>query len=508
MGEISQGKKQKAKSRYITVIVLFIAVIASAQEGARYLIITHDNFYDCIQPLAQWKHQKGMMSKVVRLSEIGNTPDAIRNYIIQAYNNWPVKPEYLLLVGSPNFLSSYLDPVTRVYTDGYYADVFGDYQIEISYGRFSCRTPRQCSIMVNKSIFYEKNPFESGDSSWILKGTTVVREDNPPDPYYKSDTRHIRNLVLANGFVHTDSFLNLAGDDWRDVIDAVNKGRSFVVYRGGGVSNWGKPFACSINYCVNLNKLPIIVSATCQTMTLAPNESMVCEAWIRKGGPDSLTGAVAVLGTTKAAHYTSLYRGTVAKAFFDALFTQGLSSVGDALKWAKLTLYLLYPDRARYQEWNLLGDPELNFWTGCPKALAVTYPETISVGSQTITVTVEKEGVRLADALVCLWKEPDVYKYGYTNSLGEVSFNISPALPGEILLTVTARNSLPFEKSIICVPPTGMLEDSEERVKGRNYFLRERPLIYDAMGRRCPAVKKGVYFMEDKGGIRKLVILD
>ncbi len=36
----------------------------TAQEGGRYLIICPDEFTTSIQPLADWKHKKGMMSKI------------------------------------------------------------------------------------------------------------------------------------------------------------------------------------------------------------------------------------------------------------------------------------------------------------------------------------------------------------------------------------------------------------------------------------------------------------
>ena len=73
-------------------------------DNARYLIITHDNFYEDIQPLAKWKHKKGMRTKVVKLSETGSSASQIKDYIEDAYNNWQIPPEFLLLVGAPNFL--------------------------------------------------------------------------------------------------------------------------------------------------------------------------------------------------------------------------------------------------------------------------------------------------------------------------------------------------------------------------------------------------------------------
>ncbi len=69
------------------------------QEG--YLIIVDDDFVDAITPLADWKDSKGFDVTVTLTSEIsgGPTKENIKNYIVDAYNTWPVPPAYILLVG-------------------------------------------------------------------------------------------------------------------------------------------------------------------------------------------------------------------------------------------------------------------------------------------------------------------------------------------------------------------------------------------------------------------------
>lgn len=427
-----------AKSLKIFLFPFFLFSLIFAQEGGRYLIISHENFIPAITPLAEWKIKKGLPTKIVPLSVTGRTPDSIRNYILNAYNTWPIKPEYILLVGSGNYLKSYSSRY-----DDYYGNITGDYKQELSVGRFSCNTPRQCSVMVLKSINYEKNPYLAGDSSYFLKGTTVVREDNPPDPYYQADARYIRNLVLSYGFIHTDSFINLQGHNADNVIAAVNEGRSFVIYRGQGISNWWSPFACNPNLCRNLNKLPIIISATCQTMTFATNESMVCEGWHRKGKTDSLAGALAVFGCTNTGSGVSLYRGVVSRALFDAFFSHRINAIGDALKRAKFYLDSLYHNQTRYQEWNLLGDPELSFYTKKPGRLEVVWDSVISLGSQTYRVLV-RNLIEEESALVCFKMDSTVYAYGYTN-YGQIELPINPIHLGSFDLTITCPNYLPFE---------------------------------------------------------------
>ena len=119
-------------TKFVALFLILVAVSYAQEVGARYLIITHDNFYADIQPLAEWKHKKGMMTKVVTLSQIGSTSFAIRSYIQNAYNTWPIPPEYLLLVGAPNLL-----PWGSSYSDNFYMDMEGNFLNDILAGRLT-----------------------------------------------------------------------------------------------------------------------------------------------------------------------------------------------------------------------------------------------------------------------------------------------------------------------------------------------------------------------------------
>ena len=50
--------------------------------------------------LADWKTQKGMLARIAKLSETGSSATQIRSFIQNAWNNWPVRPEYVLVVGA------------------------------------------------------------------------------------------------------------------------------------------------------------------------------------------------------------------------------------------------------------------------------------------------------------------------------------------------------------------------------------------------------------------------
>jgi Peptidase family C25/Secretion system C-terminal sorting domain len=426
----------------IVILVSFLISIYWAQEGAQYLIIAYDNFYDQIAPLALWKNQKGIKTVVKHLSEVGSTPNQIRSYITNAYNTWSPRPEFLLLVGSPNLLPAY-----TYQSDNQYADMSGDYRAELACGRFPCKNARQCSVMVKKTMSYEQAPFMA-DTFWMKSLLTIVRDgDNSDDTIYYNDVHFARDLVLNNGFYRVDSLTKDHGDDQDDIINSINSGRGFVLYRGTAGSNWWYPFYVDPCQATNCNKLPVIISATCATVTLAPGESMVGEAWLKAGNTQTLKGAVAFFGNARSDNDVAHLRSAIARGYFKGVFLESLPTMGQAMLRAKKELYDLYAHQQEYQSFTLLGDPELNLWTATPKMLSVSYDTVLPQLPGQFSITVLTSGATVPNARVCIWKANDFYLTGNTDSLGFASFDINPQTEGGFLVTVTGRNCYPFQDS-------------------------------------------------------------
>ena len=87
-------------------------------NAGTYLIITHNNFYNSILPLAEWKQKRGMEVEIANTSVIGSSTSQIKSYIQTAYDTWAVPPEYVLLVGDSEFIptsgSPALPPVSSM----------------------------------------------------------------------------------------------------------------------------------------------------------------------------------------------------------------------------------------------------------------------------------------------------------------------------------------------------------------------------------------------------------
>ena len=431
----------------LVVILLIAYVTGFAQEiGARYLIITHDNFYNAIQPLAEWKHKKGMMTKVVRLSEIGSSSAQIKNYIVDAYNTWQIRPEFLLLVGAPNYLP--FPQIGYTYTDNFYTDVNNDTLNEILSGRLTVHNETEAQTVVKKILLYERTPALE-DSLWFINACLIVREDYDQydDSIYWSDARHARTLMQRYEYNTIDTLSRAAGNNGNDIIQSVNNGRAFVLYRGQGVGNWWSPFDVNPNLTNNGAKLPIVLSITCKTIGTTSTPA-TAERWLLTGTPTTPRGGAGYFATTTTLSGGANLRSAVCKGFFSGLFDERKKTFGEACEGGRKNVYAMYGNTNEYRGFTTLGDPEMNIWTAIPKPLNVFHDSTLSVIDDSLTVEVLYNSMPIESALVCVVLDAVVYQYGYTSSSGEITFYLDTLHPGTMDITVTAHNKIPYLDSI------------------------------------------------------------
>ncbi|UCF71338.1 MAG: hypothetical protein JSW49_03400 [candidate division WOR-3 bacterium] len=442
----------------ILLTFLFCTVLSAQEMGGRYLIITDDLFYDAIQPLANWKHRMGLRTKVVKLSQIGSTTGAIKGYVDNAYDTWQIRPEFLLLVGSPGHIPFYVFS-TYCYSDNYYTNMDFDIYNEILSGRLTVHTVTEAQTVVNKILLYEKTP-DLTDSLWFINACLIANEEEwtypPPywsdDSIYWSDVLHAKAYMLANGYNTIDTLSKLLGDNNNTVINRVNQGRAFVLYRGCAFNQWAWPFEVDASQIQNGAKLPIVLSITCGTLGTGYTPAIV-ERWFTTGTPTLPRGGAGYFATTTSGYDIAHLRSAVCKGFFDALFGQGKQTFGEACEGGRTNVYNMYNSSDEYRGFTTVGDPSMMIWTAVPKPLEVHHDSALSVEDESLVVSVLCQDVPLESALVCVVLDTVVYDYGHTGSDGEIVFNFDELIPGNMHITVTARNKIPFLDSITVGPP-------------------------------------------------------
>ncbi|MCU0643290.1 MAG: C25 family cysteine peptidase, partial [bacterium] len=139
------------------------------QDGADFIIITHDDFYDAALALKSLRENcDSLTASVVKISDVFDEfawglidPNAIRDFIKFAYENWSMQPRYVLLLGdgdydykniiSPNdpnwippFETSEPNELSSRARDDWFVCVAGnDNLMDLAIGRIPARNPDQ-----------------------------------------------------------------------------------------------------------------------------------------------------------------------------------------------------------------------------------------------------------------------------------------------------------------------------------------------------------------------------
>ncbi len=439
--------------KIITLILLslFFSLSFAQEIGARYLIIAHDNFYNAILPYAQWKHKMGLCTKIVRVpSQLAQNSTSIRNYIIDAYYNWQMKPEFILFVGAPNYIpwsfSSY------PYGDNNYTNMDANIYNEILSGRLTVHSTTEAQTVVAKMLRYDRYP-DLMDSIWLKKGCLIVNDypnGHPDDDSmtYRLDAQYVAGLMVSNGYAKVDTFFATRGANATSVINATNDGRGFVLYRGTATNNWYSPFAVYPDNLANGNKLPIVISATCGTLGTG-STSATAERWFLTGSPTTLRGAAGYFATTTSITNGAYLRSAVTRGFFDGVFSYKRRTFGEACEDGRIKVYNSYGATNEYKGFTTVGDPAMTIWTAVPKIITVSYDSILYAGiDETLQVNVQYQGASIESAYVCIMFDTLIYQTGWTNTSGSVSFIFNAPNPGVMDITVTGKNLYPFEDSI------------------------------------------------------------
>jgi hypothetical protein len=433
--------------RYCIIIICMIAHILFGQDtGARYLIITPDEYVPYLEPLAQWKTQKGMKAKIAALSETGSDSSEIKSYIANAYNTWQPRPEYVLFVGSKYQIPFPYFQVLgyAVSSDNYYVNVTGDFRNDMIPGRFWVHDSSELKTVVAKVLGYERDPYIA-EPQWFRKGVTIVVEEwwqPSSDSVYWGDARFLHQHMLEADFLHIDSFSYYYGHTNEDVIDAINDGRSYIMYRGDGFAHWCAPFYPILpEHLFNGYKLPIVLSGTCATI------EGIGQLWQCAGTPTEPKGVVGFFGTTTALGAAAEMRSALVRGTISHIFNDKYPRLGIAAEAGRLNYYNLFGNELEYNSWNCLGDPEMILWTNTPHTIEVEHADELFAGLCTLSVVVEYNAAPVESALVCVraLQESTFYHYSYTDQTGTFVIEDSINTPGDsIIITVTGKNCFPY----------------------------------------------------------------
>ncbi len=442
---------------------------------ANYIIISPDGFIDEIQPLVEWKNQKGVNTTLVAFSDINansDNPSIIKSFLETAYYNWDNPPDYVLLVGDETefpikkFYTS--DPPTPFswysfpgyYTDeNYFACLEGDdYYPDVFLGRFCAGNSSTVMELANKIINYEKNP-NTMQTDWYDQAIMCADQTEPTQ---RTTKLFIRDIMFADGgFSHIDTLFQ--GGQTSQLISWINAGRSFINYRGSGWSSgWAgvNLYVGDVLDLMNVYKLPVVTGIGCGVAKFDDGSICFGEAWMVSGSVANPAGSIAFIGPTYNTH--TQYNNYLDRGIYEALWEDSLRTIGSALVAGKMSVEEHYAPyiavnpnveeivRVLFGQYILMSDPELLTRASVPIDIVVAHPDSVVLGESTISVNItDNSGNPLENLQVCAYIAGETFAVDLTDETGNVALYINPqSLPNQLHITVFGLDINTYTASI------------------------------------------------------------
>ena len=432
-----------------------------------YIIVTHKDFLDAANRLADFHRQTNNLRTVVATTEqvynefssgsqdIAAIRDFARMFYKRAGMDTTEMPRYLLLFGdasydykdrtinNTNYVPTYetSESANVIYSycsDDYFSFLDDNEDIEnwdiantmdVGVGRLPVTKPDAANNIVDKIINYTK-PGSLG--AWRIS-TTIVSDNGDGDMHFL-DAELMAGMINYHTNLYNENKVHLsaiptvstpggtrAPDANKAINDAVFKGTFLINYNGhGSITTMAHERILTqddFNLWKNKDKLPIMVTATCDFSKYDdPAYVSAGEKLILK--PDG--GAIALLTTTQLV-YAHLNQD-MNKQYLDATFRQYSGewpAFGDGFRYSKNKTYVTAKGMetlANYRKFVLLGDPALT--PAYPKHRVVT--ESILDGNT----------LQPADTLKALGK------YQITGSVKNSSGTILSDFNGRLYVTI------------------------------------------------------------------------
>ncbi len=429
-----------------------------------HVLITSASIASYWEPLVEWHNMKGIRDTIITTSFIysnytgNNNQEKIRNFIIDAHDNWGTA--YIMLGGENAnipFKNGYFEN-EFVPGDEYYADFDDDWQLEVFLGRVTADNATQINRFIDKVLKYEQDPVLS---NYALDATIVGMDltTEMEAPYYTLTAgeelkEYIDTEYIPSSFNVTKIYDSYTGNHKSDFIDALNSGQNLVNHCdhsnysvmcvGDRNHNWCM-YSSEVDNLNNNGQMSVIFSIGCHANEMDYNDC-IAEHFVIY---NDLQAGVAFNGNTRSGWF---YVGDPMSLssqldiyWWRAMFAENKFTLGEMLTYSKNSLP--HSGIWQYCQWtlNLLGDPAMVVWTDNPRVLQVSHPSMLPVGSSLFDIHVEdNSGDAIENALVCLWKEGELYEIAFTDQYGNLTMTPAPVSEGEMHVTVTKHNFVPY----------------------------------------------------------------
>ena len=486
------------------------------EEGCEYLIIVPDNNVALAwaDTLKAFRTKQGILTKIVRLSECGvATTTSIRNYILDAYNNWAIPPAAVLLFSGykngqgipPFFHYTIADDYasTQYPTDYPYSDLNGDSLADIALSRVTALTEEEYQTFVTKTIQYESNPttdenyydhpiITSGHESnkWFMFTSQSLNGfyrnklgKHPVNHYMMVDDYEAPDSIWSTAY-NTSVMLDYFGPngqnyiptlltdlhEWMDrennapLISALQQGSFLTLYRDHSNHNrWWCPLFDDEDVNSYNGELPtFVLSISCSTTLFTEYNKSIVDAFCTK--PNG--GAIGGIGAASLTY--SIFNDILTWGIIDCIWPDYMPDLGSetpaefirpSYVLAEAKHYLGYhvflpnwwPDKEQ-STMNLFGytgETYLNLYTETPQTLQIAHGLFQPTGTNEYIVNAEEGTV------ICLTIDGEIFDIAKSEGQA-ITFILPDLAEGEhFTLTATKQNRIRYEQVVTIIPSSG-----------------------------------------------------
>ena len=354
--------------------------LRSRQRGADYIIITHPDFADQANRLADHRATQNMRTAVVNIKDIYDEfsyglydPRAIKRFLKHAFEKWPrPEPLYVLLMGDTSYemdkwlynddLKTSFVPSMMQFTatwgmtssDNYFVAVSGDDILpDMFIGRLPVNTPEQAGNMVSKIMAHET---QSPVDEWRREICLATGDE----PFFEVCAQHAVDNVIPDRYKTNWVSTQIQSPHYHttlDLIDWINSGQSVINFIVHGASEQiGDKRLLHVDDMVRLhnkNRYPFTIALSCFLSHFDhPSESSFGEILLRSHDK----GILALFGSAgKSYQYIDF---TMNNLLFDTICQERANTLGEVTTLVK---YNLLATSSGFWEpvvnFVLLGDP-------------------------------------------------------------------------------------------------------------------------------------------------------
>jgi hypothetical protein len=341
-------------------------------QGADFVVITHRDFRNSVEPLAQLHRNEGMSVAVVDVEDVydefsfgTHNSRAIRDFLGWTQTYWTRVPRFVLLVGDGsfdprNYLGNNGDTdlvpahlidtaLLETVSDDWFVDFDNDGVGEIALGRLPVRTVIEADTMISKIVNYSPgNPIQTA----VM---VADRMDAKTNFNFEAASNDLGSLLPATiGIQKIYRGDNAASVVHDQIVEGINQGPLLVNFIGhGSVEVWtGDPIlstsdAAALN---NGTRLPVFLMMTCLNGSYQnPARESLAESLVRS----EAGGAVAVWASSGMTEPAPQFN--MSAALYQQLFGSQPLTLGEAIRKAKTGNAGIDVRRT----WILFGDPAM-----------------------------------------------------------------------------------------------------------------------------------------------------